>query len=136
MNRLTVLLTITALCLLTGFRNPPGAARFMELGAKAQSDGNPAKALELYTEGINLEPDKPSYYLTRAFLLLKLDRKNDALFDFTRYIELDPASPQGYISRGMLLSELGREQEAIFDFRQACKLGDTGGCGFAGGEKK
>jgi len=134
--RLTAGLILAALWCLTGFRNPPGAARFMELGAKAQSEGHPMEALDLYTRGIDLAPDRPGSYLTRAFLLLKLGRKNDALLDFTRYIELEPASPQGYMSRGMLLGELGRENEATADFRRACALGDAGGCDFAGEEKR
>ena len=136
MNKLTAALIFAALCCLTGFRNPPGADRFMELGAKAQSEGNPAEALELYAKAINLAPDKPGYYMTRAFLLIKLKRGEEALHDFSRYIALEPTSAQGYISRGMLLSELGREKEADADFRQACMLGDSGGCSFAGEEKR
>lgn len=134
MHKLTALMLIT-LCCLTGFRNPPGAARYMELGAKAQSEGNAAEALELYSTGISLAPDRAGYYMTRAFLLLKLKRAEEALRDFGRYLELEPASPQGYLSRGMLLSELGRDKEAEADFRQACRLGDAGGCSFSGGEK-
>ncbi|HZV80772.1 MAG TPA: tetratricopeptide repeat protein [Geobacteraceae bacterium] len=136
MNKLTAGLTIAAICCLTGFRNPPGAARFMELGAKAQSEGHPAEALEMYTKGINLAPDKPGYYMTRAFLLLKLGRREEALRDFDSYVELEPTSAQGYISRGMLLSDLGREKEADANFRQACVLGDPGGCSFAGEGKR
>jgi tetratricopeptide (TPR) repeat protein len=135
MRKLTVLCLIALWCL-TGFRNPPGAARAMELGAKAQSEGNATEALELYSTGINLAPDQSGYYLTRAFLLLKLKRRDEAVRDFSRYIELEPANPQGYMSRGMLLGDLGREKEAEADFRRACSLGDAGGCSFGGGEKQ
>jgi Flp pilus assembly protein TadD len=107
----------------------------MELGAKAQSEGDATGALELYSTGISLAPDEARYYMTRAFLLLKLKRRDEALRDFNRYIELEPASPQGYMSRGMLLGDLGRDKEAEADFRQACSLGDAGGCSFAGGGK-
>lgn len=131
MNRLKVLLIIATICCLTGFKNPPGAARFMELGAKAHSEGRPSEALDFYSRGISLAPEKADYYLTRAFLLLKLNCREDALLDFNRYIEREPDSIQGYMGRGMLNSDLGRQEEARADFLKACELGDQGGCSFA-----
>jgi len=136
-KRLTIIIMATvAICCLTGFRNPPGAARFMEMGAKAQSEGKPAEALEHYDKGIDLAPYMADYYMTRAFLLLNLGRKEEALRDFDRYIDLEPASTQGYISRGMLYSDLERRWEAEADFRKACSLGDQSGCSFAEQQKK
>jgi len=132
MNRFLAIVTIVTLCCLTGFRNPPGAARYMELGDKALSEGRTADALNLYSRGIDLAPGNPDYYMARAFLQMKLKRSDDALLDLGRYIELAPNSTQGYMSRGMLLDDLGRKQEAIADFLQACRLGERGGCAFAG----
>ena len=133
MNRLvTTIITIATLCCLTGFRTPPGPDRYMELGDKAQTEGRTADALELYARGIELAPDNPDYYMTRAFLYMKVKRGDDALRDLGRYIELVPNSVQGYMSRGMLLDDLGRKQEAAADFLQACRLGERGGCSFAG----
>jgi len=132
MNRLLTIMTIVTLCCLTGFRNPPGPARYMELGDKAQTEGRTADALELYSKGIDLAPDNPDYYMTRAFLYMKLKRSDDALRDLGRYIERAPNSVQGYMSRGMLLDDLGRKQEADADFLQASRLGEPGGCSFAG----
>lgn len=120
---------------MTGFRNPPGALRYMELGDKALAEREPAAALELYAKGISLDPGNPSHYLKRAFLNMKLEWLEDALQDFNTYIKLDPSSPQGYMSRGMLLGKMGREKEAAADFRQACRLGDSGGCDFVEPEK-
>lgn len=125
-------MAIITLCCLTGFRNPPGAARYMELGDKAQSEGRTGEAIDLYSRGIDLAADKPDYLLTRAFLFMKLKRSDDALRDLGRYIELAPDSIQGYMSRGMLLDDLGRNEEARTDFLRACRLGEQGGCDFAG----
>lgn len=136
MKRLHAVTIMTALCLLTGFRSAPGPARFMELGDKALAERRPAEALEFYSKGIGMAPDKPDYYLSRAFLFLKLKRAEEALRDLDRYIALAPESAQGYMSRGMLYSDLGRKQEADADFTRACRLGEQGGCSFAGEENK
>lgn len=136
MKKIAIVFCIASLCFMTGFRNPPGALRYMELGDKALSERNPSAALEFYTKGIRLEPGNPSHYLKRAFLNMKLDRLEESLQDFNSYIKLDPSSPQGYMSRGMLLGKLGREKEARDDFRQACRLGDSSGCDFDDPEKK
>jgi tetratricopeptide (TPR) repeat protein len=130
------LIIIIALCNLTGFGNSPDAAHYMELGSVAQAEGRPEEALELYSRGIDLAPDKSAYYMKRGFLLLKMTHREEALRDFSTFIELEPTSSQGYMSRGMLNSELGRKSEALLDFNRACKLGDQGGCNFAGAEEK
>lgn len=132
MNRLAFIMALVTLCFLSGFRNPPGAARYMELGDKARSEGRTAEAIDLYSRGIDLAPDITDYLLTRAFLFIKLKRHDDALRDLGRYIELVPTSIQGHMSRGMLLDDLGRKEEARSDFLAACRLGERGGCDFAG----
>jgi tetratricopeptide (TPR) repeat protein len=125
-------LLLLALLLLTGFRNPPGAERYMEAGDNAVSEGDPGLGLEYYSRAIKMKPDNALFYLTRGFLLLRLNRTAEAINDLGEYIRILPKVPQGYMSRGMAYSQLKREKEADEDFAAACRLGDASGCSFAG----
>eukprot|EP00958_Prasinococcus_capsulatus_P019286 scaffold2357_cov399-Prasinococcus_capsulatus_cf.AAC.20 len=49
-----------------------------------------SKAIELYTQAIELVPDSPVYLSNRAFAHLKLENFGAALQDATRAIEIDP----------------------------------------------
>jgi tetratricopeptide (TPR) repeat protein len=132
MQKIIALLLLLVLILLTGFRNPPGAERFMEQGDNAVSEGDPGLGLEYYSRAIRMKPDNASFYLTRGFLLLKLNRTEEGINDLGEYIRILPKVSQGYMSRGMAYSQLNREKEADEDFAMACRLGDAGGCSFAG----
>jgi Flp pilus assembly protein TadD len=132
MKRLLLLLpAVAAIFCLTGFRNPPGAARSMELGEKALSEGNPDLALEQFGKAIATDPDKADFYLSRGFLLLKLGRFDAALEDLGSFIRLEPGSPQGHVTRGMIYDRLGKRKEADLDYSRACSLGDRSGCSFS-----
>ena len=108
----------------------------MEMGDKAVSEGNISLALEQYNRAISMQPDSADFYLARGFLLLKLNRTEEAISDLGAFIRLEPQSPQGYISRGMAYGQLKRDQEADDDFARACSLGSESGCSFAGTGKK
>lgn len=136
MIKIIAALLLPLFLLLTGFRNPPGAERYMEKGDKALSEGDSALALEQYSQAIKLKPDSSGYYLKRGFLLLKLNRTEEAIRDLEAYIRIEPQSAQGYMSRGMAYSQLKRQKEADEDFAKACSLGDPGGCSFSAAEKK
>lgn len=123
-------LLFMAVILLTGYRNPPGALRYIEMGDKSVSQGNTAQALEYYAKAINIEPLNPSHYTTRGFLLLKVKRPDDALLDFSESIKLEKDKPGGYLARGLVYSELKRNKEADADFAEACRLGSKDGCSF------
>lgn len=136
MHKSIALLLLIAALLLTGFRNPPGAGRYLEIGDKAASEGNPDLALQYYSLAISLKPDAADLYLTRGFLLLKLKRTAEAINDLDAYIRIEPKKPQGYISRGFAYIQLKREKEADEDFARACRLGDASGCSLGGDGNK
>jgi tetratricopeptide (TPR) repeat protein len=123
---------LLAIMLLTGYRNPPGALRYIEMGDKSVSEGNTAQALEYYSRAIKMEPSHPSHYTVRGFLLLKVKRIDDALQDFSESIRLEKDNPGGYLTRGLVYSELHRDKDADADFAEACRLGNRDGCSFAG----
>ena len=132
MKKSAPFLLLLAIMLLTGYRNPPGALRYIEMGNKSVSEGNGAEALEYYSRAIQMEPSNPSHYTVRGFLLLKVKRIEDALLDFSESIRLEKDNPGGYLTRGLVYSELRRDKEADADFAEACRLGNKDGCSFAG----
>ena len=132
MKKSAPFLLLLAIMLLTGYRNPPGALRYIEMGDKSVSEGNIAQALEYYSEAIKIEPSTPSHYTVRGFLLLKVKRIDDALQDFSESVRLEKDNPGGYLTRGLVYSELRRNKEADADFAEACRLGNKDGCSFAG----
>jgi tetratricopeptide (TPR) repeat protein len=132
MKKSTPILLFLAVMLLTGYRNPPGAQRYIEMGDKSVSEGNIAEALEYYSKAIKIEPSNPSHYTVRGFLLLKIKRIDDALQDLSERISLERDKPDGYLTRGLVYSELHRDKEADADFAEACRLGSRDGCSFAG----
>jgi tetratricopeptide (TPR) repeat protein len=123
---------LMAIILLTGYRNPPGALRYMEMGDKSVSEGDTTQALEYYSKAISIEPLNASHYTVRGFLLLKVKRHDDAILDFSESIKLEKDKPGGYLTRGLVYSELKRDKEADADFAEACRLGSKDGCSFAG----
>jgi|SRR6185369_5748566 len=132
MNKSAPFLLLLTIMLLTGYRNPPGALRYIEMGDKSVSAGDIAQALEYYSKAIKIEPSNPSHYTVRGFLLLKIKRIDDALQDFSESIRLEKDKPDGYLTRGLVYSELHRDKEADADFAEACRLGSRDGCSFAG----
>jgi tetratricopeptide (TPR) repeat protein len=132
MKKSALFFLLMAIILLTGYRNPPGALRYIEMGDKSVSEGDTAQALEYYSKAISIEPSNPTHYTVRGFLLLKLKRHDDAIQDFSASIQLEKDKPGGYLTRGLVNSELHRNKEADADFAEACRLGSKDGCSFAG----
>lgn len=132
MKKTLPFLLLAAMILLTGYRNPPGAARYVEMGDKSLTEGDPVQALDYYSKAIKIEPSNSSYYTVRGFLLLKLKRIDAALLDFSESIRIESGRPDGYLTRGLVYSELKRDREADADFAEACRLGSRDGCRFAG----
>jgi Flp pilus assembly protein TadD len=84
MKKSAPILLLTALILLTGYRNPPGALRYIEMGEKAVAEGDTVQALEYYSKAITIEPSNPSHYTVRGFLLLKVKRKTMLSWTFPK----------------------------------------------------
>ncbi|MFI7050737.1 tetratricopeptide repeat protein [Streptosporangium canum] len=95
--------------------------------------GNPAKALELVQEAVELAEhglgpgEHPIHRLVllanRAQLAVMLGRPEDALEDLDAVIAADPGYPDYYIDRGNLLHRLGRRDAAVADYETAMRVG-------------
>ena len=73
------------------------------------------KAIELYTEAINLNPYVPAYYGNRSFAHLRVESFGYALADASKAIELDKNYVKAYYRRAGAYMSLGRFKLALKD---------------------
>jgi len=81
-----------------------------------------AKALHLYTEAIELNPNVAAYYANRAFANLKEEYLGSALEDANSAIALDPKFVKSYYRRASALLGMGKLKEALKDFKTVVKV--------------
>lgn len=79
-------------------------------------------AVQLFTQAINLAPERAEAYQGRGDAYIAEGKLQQAVDDFTQAIELDGSKPLFYDSRGALYATLGQHEQAIADFSQALKL--------------
>lgn len=93
------------------------------MGAVGQfSEGNFEKAVELYTEAIELNPQSALLFAKRGQAFLKLNKPNACIKDCSRALELNCDSAAAYKFRGRAYRLLGKWEEAAKDLRQACNI--------------
>jgi len=92
------------------------------LGVIAAQSGDPAKAVDLISKAIQIEPGNPSAYKNRAAALKDLGMREAALTDYERAISLSKNDPELHYARGLLLQETGRWVEAIACYDRAIEL--------------
>jgi Lon protease-like protein len=80
------------------------------------------EAVTHYSEAINLNPTKHTYYSNRVAALCALQRFDEALKDAERAIELAPTWAKGYARKGTVLWYLNRLPQAKEAFMQAARL--------------
>lgn len=86
------------------------------------SNGNFDKAIELYTEAIELNPLSAVLFAKRGQAFLKANRLHACLKDCCRALELNPNSAAAYKFRGRAYRLLGEFEKAAQDLRQACNI--------------
>ncbi len=82
-----------------------------------------ARALELLTIALGIEPNNVDMLLLRGQVFLKARAYDKALSDFDAAIRLDAWKGENYFRRGETLRSMGREVDAIKEFRRAEALG-------------
>ncbi|KAK7939405.1 hypothetical protein WMY93_002731 [Mugilogobius chulae] len=88
----------------------------------ALGEGDLQKALNLFTEAIQLNPCVAILYAKRASVYIKMQKPNAAIRDCDRAIKINPDSAQPYKWRGKAHRLLGHWEEAAKDLAIACKL--------------
>jgi len=113
----------------SGNRNYTGASEGDKLKAKEQmTDGhnyyteNPAKAIELYSKAIQLNPYYDEAYYWRASVKYTLKQYREAIGDYSKAIEYNPRYEEAYYYRALSHYELGSIRESLPDFTKAIEL--------------
>jgi suppressor of tumorigenicity protein 13 len=88
----------------------------------AVGEGNYEKALQFFTEAIELNPGSALLHAKRANVLLQLNKPNAAIRDCDKAISINADSAQPYKFRGRAHRLLGHWEKAHNDLVMACKL--------------
>lgn len=81
-----------------------------------------SKAVELYTQAIDLNGNNVVYWANRAFAHTKLEEYGSAVEDATKAIELDQKYVKGYYRRGAAFLAMGKFKDALKDFKQVARI--------------
>jgi tetratricopeptide (TPR) repeat protein len=92
------------------------------LGRAYIDTGQPALAVEAYSEAIELDPNYEIIYDSRAEGYSILGEHSLVVDDYDKAVELSPSDPSRYLLRGVSLFILGRLDEAIEDFDEAASF--------------
>lgn len=91
-------------------------------GETAYRNGGYAKAIELFTQTLAIDPDHLNAYLQRGFCH-SLQREYElAIVDFTSVIQRKPDHLWAYTSRGSAYGKSGRNDLAMADFNKVLEL--------------
>jgi len=88
----------------------------------AFSEGEWEKAIELFTEAIDINATSAMPFVKRAQCFLKLSKPNACIADCSRAIEINPDNAAAHKYRGRAHRLLGNFLDAAKDLRLACKI--------------
>ena len=83
------------------FKPQSDAEKLYLLGYEAKMKGDYRNAIRLYTNAINLDPHRPEYYFSRAFVYDKLQEYLEAIVDYRMVVKLDPNNEFAYYNLGI-----------------------------------
>ena len=98
------------------------AEEYKKKGNELMQVGDLNKAMEAYTEAINLDSSNAVYWANRAAARASLGNHLDALDDATQAATLDPKYVKAHTRMAASLIALDRHEEAIQAYEKACKL--------------
>ncbi|MCD6213540.1 MAG: tetratricopeptide repeat protein, partial [Candidatus Desulfofervidus sp.] len=77
------------------------------------------RAIEDFSEAIDLNPDDAEAYINRGNAHTNLNKHERAIEDYGKAIELNPAFAEAYSNRGIAYSEIQRYEESARDLKKA-----------------
>ncbi len=92
--------------------DPQRARQLWEYGTRLLLEGQPEKAVELFTQSIALHPTAEGYTY-RGWALSYLGKYEEAITECRKAIEVDPDFGNPYNDIGVYLMQQGRLEEAI-----------------------
>lgn len=96
---------------------------FKEQGNKSFKEGDYKKALEYYSNAVEVEPNNHVHYSNRAAAYLKLGLNEEGLKDAEKSISLNDSWARGYQRKGQAEKELGKIWKGFASF-SICNLLD------------
>ena len=106
----------------TPYPTPEGFNYYEQGEQYLWQDENYVKAVESFTEYINLNPTDAKGYEKRGNSYQELRRYQEALKDYNKAIELNTKSSDIYGKRGHVYGDLGQYQNAINDYDKQIEL--------------
>ncbi|XP_011204871.2 RNA polymerase II-associated protein 3 isoform X1 [Bactrocera dorsalis] len=91
------------------------ANEIKDKGNKHVKLGEYEKAINEYTNAIDIFPEDPIYFCNRALCYLKLERYNECIEDCEQAIEIDSLSVKAYYRRMQANECLGNDMDALKD---------------------
>ena len=113
------------------------AKSILDEGHIAYGEKNYARAITLYTDAIQVNPNYDEGYYWRASAYYALEKNKESIPDYSRAIELNPNNEQAYYYRALTNYNLGAFEEALSDFNNAIELNpDVASMSYWRGETK
>jgi len=106
-------------------RNEMEEQKYNELIRQAMSamkSGNIDKAINDFTEAINLNPKGASAYSFRGMAYGHSGKFDQGSKDYSKAIELNPNESSNYLQRGLCYIQLDQYEQSIKDFTEAIRL--------------
>lgn len=100
-------------------------AKASQLFTQAFSEKDSLKAIELYTQAIDNNPELFIAYNNRANLKSDLGDIEGALKDYSKAIEIEPNDATSFYNRGNLKKKIGKFTDAVKDYDRAIELEPT-----------
>ncbi|VDN45471.1 unnamed protein product [Gongylonema pulchrum] len=102
--------------------------RLTELSEKANCaflNGNFRKALELYSQAIQIYPGNHVLHSNRSAVFLHLQRFHESLYDAEQSIQINPKWAKGYLRKGDALRAAKKFDKSILSYCQGLALGSA-----------
>jgi predicted O-linked N-acetylglucosamine transferase (SPINDLY family) len=100
----------------------PNLDELFQQALSLHQQGQLERAIELYGQCIEREPERAEAYYKRANALNGLGRLEPALEDYDRAIRVNPSYTYALCNRGSVLERLGRREEALASYDRAIEL--------------
>lgn len=88
-------------------------------------DENPNKSLKLIKKAIEIAPSNYEYYLIKANVEVKMNRKKEAIKSLETSLNINPHNDETLYNCGVLKYELKRYKQAIVDLEKAIQLNNN-----------
>jgi len=110
--------------------DPDTANKLAAEGNQASQRQDYARAIELFTQSLQLNP-APIYYGLRGDVNWRAGKLDDALSDYNNAIAMEPGAPDGYFGRARVYRDKGDKANALRDLQTFLDLkpNDAGNAG-------